>query len=73
MDGSRTLQPGIHAVTKKPDDGRSERGNLNNNSSPSVTQGGIMQSTKMAVKYHYRNDLNNHEKFEFKHRKVGGS
>jgi hypothetical protein len=70
--GGRALQSGVHAFTKKPD-GRSERRILNNESSPSVTQDGIMQSTEIAVEYHYGNDLDGHEEFVFELRKVGGS
>jgi hypothetical protein len=58
---------------KQQDDGRSERGILNNDSSPNVAQDGIMQSTEIAVEYHYGNDLDEHEEFGFELRKVGGS
>ena len=56
--------------TLNDDDGQ---GILNNESSQSVTEGGIVQSTEIAVEYHYGNDLDSHEEFGFELRKVGDS
>jgi len=70
--GGRTLRASGHTVgnTVNDDDGR---GMLNNESSQSVTEGGIVQSTEIAVEYHYGNDLDGHEEFGFELRKVGDS
>ncbi|KAE9372547.1 hypothetical protein N431DRAFT_408830 [Stipitochalara longipes BDJ] len=68
--GGRTMRASGHGVrnSANDDDGR---GILNNESSQSVTEGGIVQSTEIAVEYHYGNDLDGHEEFGFELRKVG--
>jgi len=63
----------VQSATKKPDAHPSDGEILNSDSSLSVPQGGIVQSTEIAVEYHYGNDLDSHEEFGFELRKVGVS
>jgi hypothetical protein len=69
--GGRTMRAsGLGVGNKADDDGR---GILNNESSSNVEEGRILQSTEVAVEFHYGNDLDGHEEFGFELRKVGGS
>lgn len=68
--GGRTLRDSVIGVGNNADDDGREI--LHNESSPSVADGGIVQSTEIAVEYHYGNDLDGHEEFGFELRKVAG-
>jgi hypothetical protein len=61
---------GLGVGNKADDDGRRI---LGNESSQNVEEGGILQSTEVAVEFHYGNDLDSHEEFGFELRTVGGS
>jgi hypothetical protein len=70
--GDRNPRASGHGVGNDASD-EDGQGILNNESSQSVMDGGIVQSTEIAVEYHYGNDLDGHEEFGFELRKVGGS